>query len=308
MVMAERASTPADDVEMHQALDSLLDIAFATRERFFEHLLDNWPHSYFARLVKANAAIDAAIPYGSAAALRAIDLADASLMRSSIYPKAVLAYLSLLETDRADTFVLAADSLIALAAPDTACHGYMVEQLVALFATHGPDLALRHVVEQHVLHDTRLPASLRTQAAALLEVATGGAGPDIRLPEPGGDTLLLSQLLPTHNWTLLFFYASDCGYCHEQMPPLVELHRADNGLGVVGIALDTDAGDFFDTLHDEGLPWPSFSELNGWRSQAAEAYKVNATPTLVLLDRERRVVARPRDAGELARLLSDLRH
>jgi peroxiredoxin len=130
----------------------------------------------------------------------------------------------------------------------------------------------------------------------------------VHLPVPGSDTLVLSRILQDHSYVLLFFYSSTCEHCHDEMPPLVELHRkyVDRGFSVVGIALDADTSEFHETIREEGLPWSSTSELSGWGSLAAKSYVVKATPAMFLLDRTGTIIAKPFDAHELAELLGSL--
>jgi len=48
-------------------------------------------------------------------------------------------------------------------------------------------------------------------------------------------------------------------------------------------------------------PWINTREPMGWEGKSAEDYNIYATPTMFLLDRERRIVARPFTLRELRR-------
>jgi hypothetical protein len=76
------------------------------------------------------------------------------------------------------------------------------------------------------------------------------------------------------------------------------------GFGVVGVALDDDRSEFRANIMDRELRFPCFSEFNGWGSAAAKAYEVKATPTLILLDDSRRIIAKPYDAEALGQELA----
>ncbi len=53
--------------------------------------------------------------------------------------------------------------------------------------------------------------------------------------------------------------------------------------------------------------WINYSELSGWNGKAAEDYGVWSTPRMYLLDREKRIIARPATVEELIRSLAPLK-
>ncbi len=53
--------------------------------------------------------------------------------------------------------------------------------------------------------------------------------------------------------------------------------------------------------------WINFSELNGWDGKSAKEYGVWSTPRMYLLDRKKRIIAKPATAGELEESISRLK-
>ena len=86
-----------------------------------------------------------------------------------------------------------------------------------------------------------------------------------------------------------------------QMPGIARVHTlyGPKGVQVIGVALDDDRKDFRFNLEIREITYPCYSEFNGWGSSVAKAYEVKATPTIVLIDAERRIVAKPYDVTEL---------
>lgn len=288
-------------------LDSLIREAFQARTAFMADLQKHWPDSYFARVVRTDRAIDAAPHDDPAAVLRAADLSDGSLLRSAVMPKAILAYLQRIEVQDESGFNPAVDTLLAHAGRDTACWNHVVLTLINTFGHYQMDTPLRHIAEVLAATPRPLPASLRDGLNDLLRIAIGSVGPDISLPGIGGDTTMLSDLVTRRPYTLLFFYSSTCGHCHEQMPWLKQMHLMDPRVLVVGIALDDDPEEFTETIRREEVPWPSFTELKAWGSPAAKAYGISATPSFVLLDRDMRIVAKPADEEALRAALGPVK-
>jgi peroxiredoxin len=311
-IRAQRAEASPLDHALLMQLDSAERKAMDDKESRLDDLLQRHPDSYFAKVVKTDRALMAAVPTGWTGIAKAFAWADPELLRSSIYSKAVMAALQNAPQDRMDVFERASDSLLMWTRPDEECWSYTRSLLVRLFAQYGPDHVAQYVVDTFVSGPGSLvPAGpeVLEAAADLLKVTVGARVPEVRLPDPlTGDTLDLHAVLERNDYTCLFFYSSTCDHCHAQMPGLRELYaeRKGRGFEVIGIALDADTAEFAGTLRAEQLSWPSYSELCGWGSLAAKAFVVKSTPSFFLVDRNGIIRAKPLDHEELRLLLARL--
>jgi thiol-disulfide isomerase/thioredoxin len=111
---------------------------------------------------------------------------------------------------------------------------------------------------------------------------------------------------------LLDFFATWCPPCQKEMPVLARLaeRHKDKGLQVIGIdAIDREQGGIPRVrrfVARFGLPFPIALD---YREEAADAYRVEAIPTLVLIDREgmvRAVYQGAREEAELEEALLEL--
>lgn len=283
-----------------------------TRQRM-RHALDSLsavaPDGQFARAVQVDRKLDAALREGPMAIRQAFDFADPWTLRSNAYAKATVAYLQ--ATPFGDEYALlrACDTLLLAAGPDTACWRYMRHQLVDIFATYGPDEVAQYLVDTYVVGaGARVPpeTKLLGMAASQLRMVLGAQAPDAPVMSPfGNDTTMLSTIWTKHAFTALFFYSSTCDHCHHQMPGLRELAMKMNPefFQLVGIALDATEEEFKATIDAERIHWPCYSTLKGWGEPAAKAYNVKATPSMVVINRMGRIVAKPMNHQELRTFL-----
>ena len=304
-VAREKNALDPMDVRSIMALDSTEAVAMQEKDRTLHALTSEAPRSYFARVVKASAAIDREVVNGPHAISGVFDFADASLLRSSVYDKAVMAFIQSINAISEEQLTNASDTLLQLAWSSMECRDYMIEHLVDLFSVYGPQSTLQHLVDAYLAGDRPvmpMAPRLRAKVEGLLAVSLGAQGADIPLTDTLGRVDPLSVVSKGQRFSLLFFYSSTCDHCHAQMPgvnALLAQYRG-RGFGVVGIALDDDRDSFRSNILGRGLAFPCFSEFNGWGSSAAKAYEVKATPTMILLDAQRRIVAKPYDPEALA--------
>jgi peroxiredoxin len=103
---------------------------------------------------------------------------------------------------------------------------------------------------------------------------------------------------------LMEFWASWCGPCRLEMPIVEKLHRRfqHKGLTVVGIN-DEDPEVAQEFLQDKEFTFPMLVDKDG---EVADSYEVDAIPTLVLVDREGKIVHREVGLGSERQLLESL--
>ncbi len=102
------------------------------------------------------------------------------------------------------------------------------------------------------------------------------------------------------------FWATWCGPCIREIPNVIavfEKHQAA-GLEIVGLSLDEDAEALAAFLEQHALPWDTMS---GEANQAtADKYGVRGIPTMMLLDREGKIVGVSHSIGQLEKKLEEL--
>lgn len=94
-------------------------------------------------------------------------------------------------------------------------------------------------------------------------------------------------------YTVLFFGASWCPPCQQEIPQLLQVYNKwkSQGIEVVFISLDEEQQAF--SNFSKVFPFPSYCDFQKWDAKAVKDYHVFATPTLYLLDSQRKIILRP---------------
>lgn len=112
----------------------------------------------------------------------------------------------------------------------------------------------------------------------------GKPAPALALPALDGRQVDLASL--RGKVVLLDFWATWCAPCRDQMPAIAKLYREskDQGLVLLGVSDDEKPEQALQYLKERGYDWPNL--FDGAQHEARERFKVDAIPTLVLIDKQ----------------------
>jgi peroxiredoxin len=159
------------------------------------------------------------------------------------------------------------------------------------------------------LHAQVMELKQRIEAEQMRELrfGEGAIPPEIALPNPAGDTILLSST--RGKIVLLDFWAAWCNPCRLENPNLVENYQKYHAQGfeIFQVSLDRDRDAWLNAIESDGLgEWIHVSDLMFWNSIVTNLYQLTQIPTNFLLDREGKIIARDLRGENLGRKLSEL--
>jgi len=142
--------------------------------------------------------------------------------------------------------------------------------------------------------------------SAMAQVKPGDQAPDIKLKNPEGKTISLSQF--KGKVVLVDFWASWCAPCRKANPGLVSLYTElhPSGLEMISVSLDTKKEYWLKAIKADKLTWTQLSDLKGWDAKPALDYGVEALPSSFLLDKNGKVIALNLEGAELKQMVNKL--
>ena len=116
--------------------------------------------------------------------------------------------------------------------------------------------------------------------------------PDIRLPDPDGDTIALSSL--KGKVILLSFWASWDQASVSHNLPLKGIYDQyhSRGLEIYQVSFDSEREAWVNAIQYDELPWINVSELSYPESSVASIYNLDELPVVFLIDRKGQIVGK----------------
>ncbi|MDN3641598.1 redoxin domain-containing protein [Lutimonas halocynthiae] len=134
----------------------------------------------------------------------------------------------------------------------------------------------------------------RTEATLL--TALGSIAPDFSW-ESDGKTNTLHSLSGTDYFIVLFF-SSNCPHCQMEIPEFYTFISGIENIKVVAVGLE-DNKQSWEIMTKEYSEFVNILDLDKWSSQKVKDYGISAIPTYLVLDAEKKILAKPEDFNEL---------
>lgn len=201
------------------------------------------------------------------------------------------------------------NNLISKLKVDQEVYARMLPQLVSDYERLGRHEVVLHLNEKYALETScENPEALeriKSKNESLKKVLLGEVAPDFSLGEFNVASSLHS-ILSKH--TLVVFWESTCPHCQDLTSQLAKFYDPNRRfeLEVVAVSLDSSITKYDSYLSLQKWKWLNINEPKGWDSDVVSKYSIASTPSLFLLDKQKRIVAKPRSVEELKSYLSTL--
>lgn len=130
--------------------------------------------------------------------------------------------------------------------------------------------------------------------------SVGNKAQDFEIPEYKNEGATTLYDLNTAQQYLLVFWSNTCSHCLEELPKVKTL--VPKSTQVIAIGLEDES----ENWQKEIKNYPDFIHVLGlekWNNAIVKAYNVNATPTYILLDKDKTIIAKPYDLEALTSTL-----
>ncbi len=245
-----------------------------------------------------------------------VDFNDTLLLRTHLFTAKLVGYLSLYQKPGMDkkamekAFVAPVDTILKKARVNEKMYLFCVNYLVKGFKDFGFEHLLLHIAKTQDLSEipghSLQKEALKNRLELIRKLAIGQTAPDFTARTLHGKKIELHKVKAEH--TLLVFWASWCPHCTAALPRLKKFYDPAHPekLQIIAVSVDNSKKPVLKEIKKEGYSWPNIAQEKGWDSPIALQYGVSSTPTFFLLDKDKKIVAKPEGIGALEKLLQKL--
>jgi thiol-disulfide isomerase/thioredoxin len=284
-------------------------------------VLDKYPNTLMARMMKMNKPIDVPNPpkkadgtIDSTFQLRYyrqhyfdnFDLGDEAMLRMNkvYYFDKVKEYLDRLIVPHPDSVTKAINALAAIAKRNQNTYRYFIWNCIVHYQLHsimGLDEVYVNLVDQYITTgemdfwlDKKTVKNLQDYANKVRHAMIGRTAPNLIMQNENLQMRSLHDL--KNKYTIIFFFKPSCGHCREETPKLVSFYNANKkkfDLEVFAVSTDTALQEMKNFIKEMKTTWIT---VNGPRTYLKthfmELYFAETTPTIYILDDKKKIIAR----------------
>ncbi|MCX6269419.1 MAG: redoxin domain-containing protein [Bacteroidetes bacterium] len=300
-----------------------LEYAQKSQQQYLDSLAKLYPNSFAVRAAKvlqnpfipAGLSKEERITYLKQRYFEQVNFSDTALLRSMVFVNKAIAYLSLYSNNRMSQkqleaeFIKAVTLMLGAASVNPVIYKFWLDYLVGGFDKYHFDEVITYIADNFQdpssCEDQERKSALQKKLDTFKKIAVGKIAPDLDVPDVNGKPVKLSGI--NSEYTLLIFYATNCPHCVAMTPRLKELYdkQQPKRFEVMSVSIDTSRTAWTTFVKEQKLNWINVSDLKGFNGKSADDYNIYATPTMFLLDREKKILSKPISLMELEQALRD---
>ncbi len=294
-----------------------------SQQQFLDSLVKLYPNAFAVRVAKvyqtpfipAGLNKDERITLLKQHYFDRVDFSDTALLRSMVFVNKAIAYLSIYSNNRMPQkqleaeFIKAVTLMLGAASVNPVIYKFWLDYLVGGFDKYHFDEVITYIADNFQdpssCEDQERKSALQKKLDTFKKIAIGKIAPDLVVPDVSGKPVSLKGI--NSEYTLVLFYATTCPHCVSMTPRLKELYdkQQSKRFEVMSVSIDTSKNDWTTFIRDQKLKWINVSDLKGFNGKSADDYNIYATPTMFLLDREKKILSKPISLMELEQSLRD---
>jgi peroxiredoxin len=241
-----------------------------------------------------------------------LDICNKHLIHTPIYTQKINFYLDQVTSQEPRHLVNSVDYLLGKASCDSTTQHFMAAYLLEKYNKRKnntvDEYVYLHIIEKHYLQSgyswiTNKDLSIlnreynRRKPASIGEIA-----PNIVLPGPDDDTIRLKDI--QNEFILLYFFNYDCPLCNKITPEIKKLlSRYDYlDIRVVTVCIGENKEMWKNYIYEKNISnWINLFG-NGEINQIAYKYNLSYTPTLLLVDKDKKIIDKNLNIAQLEKL------
>ncbi|MBK9735681.1 MAG: DUF5106 domain-containing protein [Saprospiraceae bacterium] len=314
--------------EKDKPSEELLDKLDKDVKKYQKEILTKYPDKITSLLIKSNQEVDVPEYEGPEKEVQMkrylyyknhyfdhIDIPHPALIRTPFIHQKVDYYINKLSNQQPDSIIKAVDQVLSILEPNAEAYRYYLADLLNKYAQMkmvGYDAIYVHMVDNYYrkgkaawVNEENLK-KMGENADELRPILIGKKIPDIITYKEDNTPVRLYDIQSPY--TVVIFWAPDCGHCKKIMPNVVEFYKKNKDKGVKMLGICTKGGDKTETC------WPAVKEkgMEDFINTADEYSRYNqkirikSTPKIFILDANKEIIIKDIPGEELDRIFNEV--
>ncbi len=241
-----------------------------------------------------------------------LDFSDPSLINSSEYTTRIFRYFMLYaqkglsRQEQEDRFKKAIDVILKQTATNPDVSAFVADYFMRGFESMGLINLLNYLSTHYIVpHGCSDNEDTLKKRLSFQRIKAGEVMPDFELCDQNGTITSLSQF--NNDYKLVLFWETTCPVCKEILPSLENWYYSkEMDLEVFAVSIDEDVNGWKQFMSQSNFPWINLNEPHKWSGKVADSYFIYATPTMYLLDKNNKLIAKCISFNEFLDVIADL--
>lgn len=245
-----------------------------------------------------------------------IDLGDPRLLRTPFLFERVTYYMEKLTPQHPDSMIISIDYLLGKMQPSEETFKYYLIHFLNKYASSkvvGQDKVYVHIAENYYCKglapwtDEEQLAKICDNARRLKPILIGKKARDITTKDKDGKNHNLYDF--TTDYTILYFWASDCGHCKKMTPFLIDFHEKykSKGVSIMTICKPKsgeykECWDYIDKHENMENMLNTYDPSN----RAQIYYNVRSTPSMFIMNKDKEIIMKGIGADQLDEVMDEI--
>ena len=241
-----------------------------------------------------------------------IDFTDDNMVRTPFLQKSIDRYMKELTLQSPDSVIKEADFILAKAEPNKEIFRYCLWYITSQYENSnivGLEPVFIHLADKYYLSgkanwlDSAATAKFQQRINTMRPLLPGLVFPELIGSDSLGREININKL--KSKYTVVVFYADDCGHCKDAAPKLVEFYKTAKEKGIEVVLVDV--------LRNEA-EWRKYigtykvgKMVNIWEPKMQidfkERYDAYTTPTTYVLDENKKIIGKKLPVEELGKYI-----
>jgi thiol-disulfide isomerase/thioredoxin len=241
-----------------------------------------------------------------------ISFQDSALLRTPIFEDKVKYYMEKLVIQIPDSVNKELDNLIAQAKGNQIMTEFLLKTFTSKYERSklmGAENIFVHLVETYYDDEEYTPWLDSAQRERILKrgrqlspILIGKKAPNLVMLDYYNKPQSLHNI--NADYTILYFWAFDCGHCKKITPKLKKYYEEvhDKGVEVFAVSTKQELEGWKKYVEENELPWINVHDLGG-RNRIHDVYDIFSTPVIYLLDKDKKIIAKRLDIENLKKMI-----